>query len=150
VQTFLDSLPGKFRVEENVYLPVSVDGQQVTISGIVDLLHVTDDWVEIVDYKTDRGRHAEAEYRKQLSVYYHVVRQEYPDHRVSTSIYYTADGERVDVDPLYWMNSENLSISTKRMKNAAKTRKFGERPRRPRLGRPTRFRWAVPLSFDDG
>jgi ATP-dependent exoDNAse (exonuclease V) beta subunit len=100
VQTFLDSLPGKFRVEENVYLPVSVDGQQVTISGIVDLLHVTDDWVEIVDYKTDRGRHAEAEYRKQLSVYYHVVRQEYPDHRVSTSIYYTADGERVDVDPL--------------------------------------------------
>jgi len=45
---------------------VSVGGQQVTISGIVDLLHVTDDWVEIVDYKTDRGRHAEAEYRKQL------------------------------------------------------------------------------------
>jgi len=100
VQAFLDSLPGEFRVEENVYLPVSVDGQQVTISGIVDLLHVTDDWAEIVDYKTDRGRHAEAEYRKQLSVYYHVVRQEYPDHRVSTSIYYTADGERVEVEPL--------------------------------------------------
>jgi hypothetical protein len=130
---------------------VSVDGQQVTISGIVDLLHVTDDWVEIVDYKTDRGRHAEAEYRKQLSVYYHVVRQEYPDHRVSTSIYYTADGERVDVDPLLLDElGELVDLDETHEERGEDPAKFGERPRRPRLGRPTRFRWAVPLSFDDG
>ncbi|WP_280537759.1 ATP-dependent DNA helicase [Halopenitus sp. POP-27] len=108
VRTFLDSLPGELRVEEHVSLPVSVDGHRVTIAGIVDLLHVTDDRVEIVDYKTDRGRHAESEYRKQVSVYYHVVRHAYPDRRVTTSIYYTADGERVAIDPLSIADLEGL------------------------------------------
>jgi ATP-dependent exoDNAse (exonuclease V) beta subunit len=100
VATFLDSLPGELVHEENAYLPVEVGSDRVTISGIVDLLHVTDERVDIVDYKTDRGRHAESEYRKQLSVYYHVVRETYPDRRVTASILYTVDGNRVDVDPL--------------------------------------------------
>ena len=64
VKDFLDSLEGELRVEENAYLPVSVDGQQVTISGVIDLLHITETGVDIVDYKTDLGRHAEEEYRK--------------------------------------------------------------------------------------
>lgn len=99
VAAFLDRLPGELRPEENAYLPIEVDGHQVTISGIIDLLHLTTEEVDIIDYKTDRGRHAQSEYRKQLSVYYHVVRQLYPKRRITTSIFYTADGERVDIDP---------------------------------------------------
>jgi superfamily I DNA/RNA helicase len=100
VKDFLDALPGDLRAEENAYLPVAVGDDRVTISGIIDLLHVTDDRVDIVDYKTDRSRHAESEYRKQLSVYYHVVRAAYPDRRVTASLFYTADGKRVEIDPL--------------------------------------------------
>ena len=69
------------------------------ISGIIDLLHLTTKGVDIVDYKTDRGRHAQPKYRKQLSVYYHVVRQLYPDRRINTSIFYTASGETVEIEP---------------------------------------------------
>jgi superfamily I DNA/RNA helicase len=97
---FLDQLEGELLIEEEVYLPVSVGDDRVTVSGIVDLVHVTSDQVEIVDYKTDRGQHAESEYRKQLSVYYHVVQEVYPDREVTASIFYTETGDRQQVDPL--------------------------------------------------
>ena len=100
VAAFLDALDGDLRVEEPAYLPLTVDGEQVTISGVIDLLCVTPETVEIVDYKTDRGRHAESEYRKQVSVYYHVVAQCFPDRNVSASILYTEDGTRIPVNPL--------------------------------------------------
>jgi ATP-dependent exoDNAse (exonuclease V) beta subunit len=100
VLAFLDSLDGDKRVEEDVYLPLDADGERVTISGIVDLVHLTSEAAEIVDYKTDRGRHAEAEYRKQLSVYYHVLAEVFPDREVTTSIFYTERGQRVDIEPL--------------------------------------------------
>ena len=100
VADLLDSLDGELCPEENAYLPLAVGDRRVTVSGIVDLLHLTADRVDIVDYKTDSSRHAESEYRKQLSVYYHVVRQLYPDREIRTRIFYTATGEPVDVDPL--------------------------------------------------
>jgi hypothetical protein len=100
VKGFLDSLSGELRVEKDAYLPLTVDGKRVTISGVVDIVHVQPDRVEVIDYKTDRGRHAEAEYRKQLSVYYHVLQTAYPDRTVTVSIFYTATGEQVGLDPL--------------------------------------------------
>jgi hypothetical protein len=53
---------------------------------------------ELVD-QTDRDRHEEAEYRKQLSVYYHVARAVYPDREITASILYTETGTRRYVDP---------------------------------------------------
>jgi len=100
VKSFLDGLTGDLLVEEDAYLPLDVDGTRVMISGIIDLVHVRGDRIEVVDYKTDRGRHAEAEYRKQLSVYYHVLRELYPEHEISASIFYTVDGVREELDPL--------------------------------------------------
>jgi len=100
VQAFLDGLDGDLLVEEEARLPLSVDGEQVTVSGIVDLVHVTPDAVEVVDYKTDTSRHAEAEYRKQLSVYHHVAAATYPDRTVSASILYTNTGDRQEISPL--------------------------------------------------
>ena len=100
VARFLDGLDGELLVEEDAYLPLAVDGERVTVSGVVDLVHVTPDRVEIVDYKTDRGRHGEPEYRKQLSVYHHVVREAYPEREVGTSILYTETGTRHAIEPL--------------------------------------------------
>jgi len=100
IAEFVDALPGELYVEEPVTLPIEVDGYQVTISGIVDLVHVTADQVAIVDYKTDSTRHAQWEYRKQLSVYYHVLSEWSTDKEVMTSLFYTTDGRREQVEPL--------------------------------------------------
>jgi ATP-dependent helicase/nuclease subunit A len=100
VKSLIDSCSGKLQAEEHVYLPLDTEAGRVTLSGIIDLLHITPETVEIIDYKTDRGRHAEPEYRKQLSVYYHVLAEVYPDRDVRPVILYTESGTRVTVDPL--------------------------------------------------
>ncbi len=100
IASFLNSLDGELRVEEDAYLPLTVDGEQVTISGIVDLVHIHPNTVEIIDFKTDLGRHAEDEYRKQLSVYYQTLNEWFADRTVTASIFYTAAGTRVQIDPL--------------------------------------------------
>jgi len=89
VKVLLDSMEGQTIAEEQAFLPVDVDGERVTISGIIDLLHITPDRIEIVDHKTDLDQHAESEYRKQLSVYYHIVSELYPDRTVTAEIFYT-------------------------------------------------------------
>ncbi|WP_313693607.1 UvrD-helicase domain-containing protein [Halorarum halobium] len=100
VKRFLDSLDGELRVEADAFLPLTVDGERVAISGIVDLVHLRPDSAEIVDFKTDLSRHAEAEYRKQLSVYYHVLNEWFPEREVTAGILYTADGTHVELEPL--------------------------------------------------
>ncbi|QHS15854.1 ATP-dependent helicase [haloarchaeon 3A1-DGR] len=100
VARFIDGLDGELLVEEDAHLPLTVDGERVTVSGVIDLVHVTPDRVEVVDYKTDDGRRAEPEYRKQLSVYHHVVSAAYPDREVDASILYTGVGVRRSIDPL--------------------------------------------------
>jgi len=100
IQELIAGLTGELFAEEDAVLPLEVDGERVAITGVVDLVHLTDERVEIIDYKTDGSRRAQAEYRKQLSVYYHVLSSVYPDRAVTTSIFYSASGERVEVEPL--------------------------------------------------
>ncbi|WP_281193747.1 exodeoxyribonuclease V subunit beta [Halorubrum sp. F4] len=100
VQRFLDGLSGEIHVEERAVLPMDVDGERVTITGIVDLVHETPTDIEIIDYKTDRTRRGLSEYRKQLSVYYHVLSECFPGKNVTASLLYTADGEREFIEPL--------------------------------------------------
>jgi len=100
VKALIDSLDGETTAEIDAFLPLTVDGEKVTIGGIIDLLHVTSDRVEIVDYKTDLTTHAEDEYQKQLSIYYHVVADQYPERSVTASIFYTDDGNRSKITPL--------------------------------------------------
>ena len=96
----IDVLSGELYVEEPVTLPLDVDGQRVTISGIVDLVHETPTHVEIIDYKTDTTRHAQPEYRKQLSVYYHVINEWFEDKDVTATLFYTNTGTREEIEPL--------------------------------------------------
>ncbi|MFB6109917.1 MAG: UvrD-helicase domain-containing protein [Halodesulfurarchaeum sp.] len=100
VRQFIDSLDGELFVEAQATLPLAIDDQQVTISGVIDLVHVTPERVEIVDYKTDRTRRAVSEYAIQVSVYYHVLDAAYPRRSVDAALYFTADGERVPIDPV--------------------------------------------------
>ncbi|APE95697.1 ATP-dependent DNA helicase [Halodesulfurarchaeum formicicum] len=100
VAAFLDGLDGELHAEQPATLPIEVDGKRVSISGVIDLVHETADQVEIIDYKTDRTRRAESEYRTQLSVYHHVLDEWFPEKAVTASILYTQSGKRVQVEPL--------------------------------------------------
>jgi superfamily I DNA/RNA helicase len=99
VTALLDSRAGSLRAEVTAILPLAVD-PQVTLVGIIDLLVISSEQVQIIDYKTDLGRQAESEYRKQLSVYYHVVANAYPDRDVRIQLFYTSDGDSVELSPL--------------------------------------------------
>jgi RecB family exonuclease len=105
VRSLLDSLSGELRAEESAYLPLDIESGRITLSGVIDLLHISPERVEIIDYKTDRSRHAETEYRKQLSVYYHVLDALYPSRAIEPKIFYTESGTTVPVTPL---NKEDL------------------------------------------
>ena len=99
IATFIDTLDGELFPEHTVLCPL--DGSpRIVLTGIIDLLHVGSDRVDIIDYKTDRERHTHEEYRKQLSVYHHVLSSEYPDREIQAIIYYTADDEQAVVDPV--------------------------------------------------
>jgi len=100
VMAFIDGLPGEKHLEEPVVLPLEVDGRRVAIAGVADLVHVLPDRVEVIDYKTDLDRRRHEEYRKQLSVYYHVLDAWFDDRPVTASILYTHDDELVSLDPL--------------------------------------------------
>jgi len=108
IKTLLDGLDGELHAEEDAILPLEIDGQRVSITGIVDLVHITPERVEIIDYKTDRSRRAQDEYRKQLSVYYHVLVSEYPDREVTTNLFYSTSGELVSTEPLPMSRLEKL------------------------------------------
>ncbi|RAW46243.1 ATP-dependent helicase [Halorubrum sp. 48-1-W] len=110
VKSMIDSLPGELFPEEDAYLPIETERGRVTLSGVIDLLHIAPDGVDVIDFKTDRGRHAEPEYRKQLSVYYHVVAELYPDRPVRTAVYYTESGDRVSIEPLTKTELQELIV----------------------------------------
>jgi ATP-dependent exoDNAse (exonuclease V) beta subunit len=99
VAAHIDTLSGELYPEQTVLYPMAGD-PRIVLTGIIDLLHIADDHVDIIDYKTDRQRAAEAEYEKQLSVYHHVLNVEYPDREIRPIIYWTADDTLDFVDPL--------------------------------------------------
>ncbi|MFP4590895.1 MAG: UvrD-helicase domain-containing protein [Halobacteriales archaeon] len=100
VREFIDGLDGRLSVETEAYLPLQVDGDGVTLSGVVDLVHETEAGIWIYDFKTDQGHHAVPEYRKQLSVYYHVLAAQHPDTPVTAALFFTEDGDVVEIDPM--------------------------------------------------
>lgn len=100
VKRFIDNRDGDLVVERSGMLPLNMDGRRYVLRGTIDLLHVTDDAVEIIDFKTDRDRTNEPEYEKQLSVYWHMVAEQYPDRKVTAKIFYTEEGDVQPVDVL--------------------------------------------------
>lgn len=98
VAGLIDSLDGSLYPEQTVLCPLDGD-PRIVLTGIIDLLHVDDERVDIIDYKTDLERIAADEYQTQLSVYWHVLQEVYPDHEIRAAIYWTADGELEEISP---------------------------------------------------
>ncbi len=100
VASFLDSLDGKKVVEESCILPLEVDGRKMVLTGKIDLLHIKDEEVELVDYKTSEEGEYKEEHRKQLSAYYHVLKKVYPEREIRMYVFYTAEDDIVEITPL--------------------------------------------------
>lgn len=84
--------------EQGCTLPL--DDPKAVVRGIIDLLIVFEDRVEVHDYKTDGSKANQGEYELQLSVYAHVVKRVYPNLPVRCFIDYAYLGETIEFDPL--------------------------------------------------
>jgi len=67
------------------------DGQTYKVSGRIDRLLINDHEIKIIDFKTNKiipSSHSEVpdSYKKQLAIYYRLVRQIYPAHQISCII----------------------------------------------------------------
>jgi ATP-dependent exoDNAse (exonuclease V) beta subunit len=69
-----------------------VEGTEVTLRGVIDLLALYEDHIEIHDYKTDVSDRFEEEYTMQLSIYAHAVSQFYHQKNVECFIDYVSRG----------------------------------------------------------
>ena len=65
VKEFIDSLDGELEAEKAVKIPL--DGK--VYEGVIDLIHKTDEKVEVIDYKTDSNPENMDEYTEQVECY---------------------------------------------------------------------------------
>ena len=97
VRNFIRSLPGKLLPEQEVIIPRYEGRNKLVYHGSIDLLHVIEDRVQVIDFKTDKDKTNEDEYRKQLDLYTEAVAEEYPERKVTGLIYYTLNDECVEI-----------------------------------------------------
>ncbi|MFB6291115.1 MAG: UvrD-helicase domain-containing protein [Candidatus Bipolaricaulia bacterium] len=97
VRKFIDSLSGKLLSEQEVLIPRYEGNEKIVYHGSIDLLHILDDRVDVIDFKTDIDRTNEPEHRKQLDLYVEAISSEYPDREVRGLIFYSKDGSLEEV-----------------------------------------------------
>ncbi len=100
VEKLLSSIDRERYSEVVCSLPLDVEDRRILIKGKIDLITITDERVELIDFKTDIDDKAEEEYKKQLSVYAHVLKEVYPKKHLRAYIYYTYTHEKVEIDIL--------------------------------------------------
>lgn len=94
---FLTSLEGDLYPEQDVLVPREEGEKKYVYHGSIDLLHVLEDRVEVIDYKTDVDRRLQGEYAKQLELYKEAAAGNFPRKDVRGIIFYTKPGEVVEV-----------------------------------------------------
>lgn len=99
IKRLIDGLKGKKITEEICLLPIDKE-KKLLFEGVIDLINIGEKVVTILDYKTDRNKETSKEYRKQLSVYYHVVKNMFLKKDVIPYIYYSHYDELIRVNPL--------------------------------------------------
>ena len=97
VKDFLEDLSGEVMSEVPLTVPVYEDGRKTLYNGVIDLLVVGEEKVKIIDWKTDISRENHEEYVKQVNMYKKGVSEIYSDKEVVAYIFYTYDGEKVEV-----------------------------------------------------
>ena len=96
IKAFLDGLGAKeLKAEIECALPVN----NALVRGIIDLLAIFEDRVEIIDYKTDASKLNHEEYKKQLSVYYYAV-YDFFKLPVKCKIFYVSQKEVTEIEPI--------------------------------------------------
>ncbi len=100
VKQFIDGLEGELITEKTTHLPLQTENRKIVLKGAIDLIHKKDKKIEIIDYKTDREKTNQKEYKKQLSAYYHTIKACYGEKKVVPKIFYTSNGEEREIDPL--------------------------------------------------
>ncbi|MFP4050717.1 MAG: UvrD-helicase domain-containing protein [Thermoplasmata archaeon] len=105
VKRFIDSLEGELLTEKNCLLPLDIDDKRILFQGIIDLIHINDNKIQIIDFKTDRNKSSITEYRKQLSIYYKSVEGVYPKKNIESNVFYTENGNLTQIEP---MNIEEI------------------------------------------
>ncbi|MFO7791696.1 MAG: 3'-5' exonuclease, partial [Candidatus Saliniplasma sp.] len=106
IKALIDSLKGELIPEKKCILPIQTDERKLLINGIIDLIHIKDNRIQVIDYKTDRDLCALNEYRKQLSVYHNVLDKVYPDNDIESYVFYTHKGE---LEKIEVMTEEELA-----------------------------------------
>ncbi len=91
IKSFIDNdlKNGKLIPEIDCSLPIS----GTLIRGIIDLIVEFDDRIEIIDWKTDLAKDNLSEYSKQLSIYYYVLKEIYPERKIVCKIFWTYTAE---------------------------------------------------------
>ncbi|MFB6115552.1 MAG: UvrD-helicase domain-containing protein [Candidatus Nanohalobium sp.] len=82
IKEFVDSLEGEKQAEVPIQIPK--DGN--VYSGTIDLLHIKEDEVQVIDYKTDSHPENMEEYRKQVEYYREGLKDRF-DRPVKTKIF---------------------------------------------------------------
>ena len=90
VVEFIDSLDGELQTEVPIKVPVDEEGRKIVYHGVIDLLHITNERVEIIDWKTDLSKANYEEYEKQLEIYQKGVRRIYTEKEAASRIAYTS------------------------------------------------------------
>ena len=98
IRGFLNSLSGYVDMRSEEECRLNVPGTGVTLHGVIDLMVVFPNHIEIHDYKTDNNRVNDGEYMFQLSVYAHAA-CEVLDKPVRCFIRYVSQNEVVDFEP---------------------------------------------------
>ena len=89
VKDLIDSLDGELRPEVPIKIPEKGGDRKVLYSGKIDLLHVTEDKVEIIDWKTDLTKENHEEYEKQLEIYEKGIKRIFNNKKLAKNIFYT-------------------------------------------------------------
>ena len=89
VKAFIDSLEGELRPEVPITIPKEGGDRKILYSGKIDLIHITENRVEIIDWKTDLTRENHEEYEKQLEIYENGIKSIFEEKEVKNKIFYT-------------------------------------------------------------
>ena len=101
VRKVLDSVKDADMLKPEIECGLPVDGTDITLRGVIDLLAIYRDHIEIHDYKTDVSDRFESEYIMQLSIYAHAASRFY-NKRVECYIDYVSQGitKRIEILPI--------------------------------------------------
>ncbi|PTD94876.1 hypothetical protein C9439_00095 [archaeon SCG-AAA382B04] len=100
VKEFIDDLSGEKLVEKRCCLPLEIKGRKVVLNGKIDLIHLKENKVEVIDYKTEKSKETKQPYKRQLSLYHQSINEIFEDKKVVPYIFYTKNSEKEDIKPI--------------------------------------------------